>query len=47
MRRTLEIPNVEEHGEVVKDFEGKRTALCKAAAGHQTLSELVYVHIVC
>lgn len=46
MRHTLDIPNVEEKGEV-KDFEGKRMASHKAAAGHQAVSELVYVHIVC
>lgn len=46
MRCTLEITNVEEQREV-KDFEGKRTAPCKAAAGHQAVSELVYPHIVC
>lgn len=33
MACSVEIPNVEEQGEV-KDFEGKRTAPCKAAAGH-------------
>lgn len=47
MRHTLEITNVEEQREVVKDFEGKRTAPCKAAAGHQAVSELMYVHITC
>jgi len=47
MRLTLQILNVEEQREDMKDFEGKRTAPCKAAARHQSVSELVYVHIVC
>lgn len=44
MRCTSEIANVEKQGEV-KDFEGKTTAPCKAVAGLQAGSELVYVHI--
>lgn len=47
MRHTLEIPEAEEQGEVVKDFEGKRAVPCKAAARQQVVSVRVYVHIVC
>lgn len=44
MKCSLEIPNLEEQGEEMKDFEDKRTAPWKAAAGYQAGSKMVYVH---
>lgn len=41
---SLDIPNLEEQGEEMKDFEGKRSAAYKAAAGYQSGAEMVYVH---
>lgn len=44
LKCTLEIPNLEEQGEEIKDFEGKRTVPYNAAAGYQAGTEMVYIH---